>query len=109
MVSNAFDISRARCGRQRNRASFEAMLGLLSLHDTALHAVVEIVHKIDLRDALYQPPEVPRGDAPLHGRLLADYTDTELESHGVAQLEGLYDALKGRTTWAVASNGHGAT
>jgi hypothetical protein len=93
----AFDMRDATFGHQGNRCSFEAMLAALSLDDPALRAMAEIVHEIDLQDGLSQRPEVSGVDAILKGWLLADYTDAELESHGVALYEGLYRALKERT------------
>jgi hypothetical protein len=93
----AFDMREARFGHRGNHCSFETMLDSLSLDDPAPRVVAEIVHEIDLRDDLYQRAEVAGVDAILQGWLLADYTDAELESHGVALFAGLYDALKERT------------
>jgi hypothetical protein len=93
----AFDMRDATFGHRGNRCSFETMLAALSLDDPALRGMAEIVHEIDLQDGLSQRPEVPGIDAILEGWLLADYTDAELESHGVALFEGLYRALKERT------------
>jgi hypothetical protein len=89
-----FDMRDATFGHRGNRCSFETMLAELSLDDPALRAMAEIVHEIDLQDGLYQPPEVPGVDAILKGWLIADYTDAELEAHGTALFEGLYDTLK---------------
>lgn len=93
----AFDMRDARFGHQGNHCSFETMLGALSLDDPTLRAVAEIVHEIDLRDDLCQRPEAPGVDAVLQGWLLAEYTDAELEAHGIALFEGLYNALMTRT------------
>jgi hypothetical protein len=93
----AFDMREARFGHQGNCCSFETMLAALSLDDPALRAIAEIVHEIDLRDDLYQRPEVPGVDAILRGWLLADCTDGELESNGVALFAGLYESLKENT------------
>lgn len=93
----AFDMRDATFGHRSNLCSFETMLAALSLDDPALRGLAEIVHEIDLQDGLSQRPEVPGVDGILKGWLLADYTDAELESHGVALYEGLYRALKERT------------
>lgn len=90
----AFDMRDARFGHQGKHCSFETMVAALALDDPVLRAMGEIVHEIDLRDGLYQRPEVPGIDAILHGWLLADFSDAERESHGVALFEGLYDSLK---------------
>lgn len=90
-----FDMRGARFGHQGNRCSFETMLAALSLDDSALRLVGEIVHEIDLRDDLYQRPEVPGVDAILKGWLTSEYADPELESHGVALFDGLYGGLTG--------------
>jgi len=92
-----FDMRDATFGHRGNRCSFETMLEALSLDDPALRSMAEIVHEIDLQDGLSQRPEVPGVDAILKGWLLADYSDAELESHGVALYEGLYRAFKERT------------
>jgi hypothetical protein len=89
-----FDMRDATFGHQGTRCSFETMLAALSLDDPALRGMAEIVHEIDLQDGLSQRPEVPGIDAILKGWLLADYTDAELEAHGIALYEGLYDTLK---------------
>lgn len=93
----SFDMRDATFGHQGSRCSFEKMLGALSLGDPPLRAMAEIVHEIDLQDGLYQRPELPGVEAILQGWLFADYTDAELESHGVALYEGLYRALAERT------------
>jgi hypothetical protein len=89
-----FDMRDATFGHQGNRCSFETMLAALSLNDPALCGMADVVHEIDLRDGLYQRPEVPGVEAILKGWLLADYSDAELEGHGIALFEGLYRALK---------------
>jgi hypothetical protein len=93
----SFDMREATFGHRGNHCSFETMLEALSLDDPALRSIAEIVHEIDLQDGQYQRPEVAGVDAILKGWLLADYTDAELESHGVALYEGLYRALAERT------------
>jgi hypothetical protein len=92
-----FDMRDATFGHQGHRCSFETMLAALSLEEPALRAMAEVVHEIDLQDGLYPRPEVPGIDAILKGWLLADYTDTELEAHGIALFEGLYSSLKEST------------
>lgn len=104
----AFDMREARFGHQGNCCSFETMLATLLLDDPVLRVIAEIVHEIDLRDDLYQRPEVPGIDAILRGWLLADCTDGDLESRGVALFAGLYESLKedtARPTEAVPSEG----
>lgn len=89
----AFDMSDGEFGHQGNLCTFETMLLKLGLKDTGLQAMAEIVHEIDLRDGKYTRPGTEGVDRILHGWLRANFSDAELESHGVALFEGLYQAV----------------
>lgn len=89
----AFDMRDGEFGHRGNLCTFETMLSAFSLDDPALHAMAEIIHQIDLRDGRYECPEATGVDTILRGWLLAQFSDAELETHGVALFEGLYTAL----------------
>lgn len=89
----AFDMSDGEFGHQGNLCTFETMLRMFGLKDPGLKAMAEIVHEIDLRDGKYTRPAVEGVDRILHGWLRANFSNEELEAHGVALFEGLYQAL----------------
>jgi hypothetical protein len=73
--------------------TFETLLTAFSLHEAALWKLAEIVHEIDLRDGCYTHSEIVCIDLILKGWLLTGLTDQELELHGIALFEGLFQAL----------------
>jgi len=52
-----FDMFEAEYTHEGDRCTFETLLARFDLADPALHAVAEIVHDIDLKDAKYGRPE----------------------------------------------------
>lgn len=91
----SFDLPGADFGHSGNLCTFETLLGAFGLDDPALRALAAIVHEIDLRDGLTSPPEAAGIDGILRGWLAAGWPDEELERHGIALFEGLYQSLKG--------------
>lgn len=89
----AFDMSDGEFGHSGNLCTIETMLHKFGLNDPGLLAVAKIVHEIDLRDGKYNRPAVEGVDRILHGWLRANFSDAELEAHGVALFEGLYQSL----------------
>ena len=63
------------------------------LNEKGLKQIGEIIHEIDLRDGVYWHPELPGIDLILKGWRQTEMTDQELESHGIALFEGLYQSL----------------
>lgn len=90
-----FDLPGADFGHSGNLCTFETMLAAFRLDDPALRALAAIVHEIDLRDGLASPPEAAGIDGILRGWLAAGWPDEELERHGTALFEGLYQSLQG--------------
>lgn len=89
----AFDMSDAHFGHQGQLCTFETMIRAFQLAEPRLQLIAEIVHEIDLRDEQYTHPELAGVDAILKGWLLTNFSDTELEAHGIALFEGIYAAL----------------
>lgn len=73
--------------------TFETLLTAFDLHDAALWKMAEIIHEIDLRDGFYTHPEIISIDLVLKGWLLTGLSDQDLELHGIALFEGLFQAL----------------
>ncbi len=88
-----FDMNEGEFGHQGNLCTFETILIKFGLEDASLRAMAEIIHEIDLRDGKYSRPATEGVDRILHGWLRANFSDAELEAHGVALFEGLYQAL----------------
>lgn len=91
----SFDLPGADFGHTGNRCTFETMLAAFGLDDPALRALAAIVHEIDLHDGLSSPPEAAGIDGILRGWLAAGWPDEELERHGIALFEGVYQSLRG--------------
>jgi hypothetical protein len=85
-----FDMEGALFGHQGNLCTFEVMLRAFGLTDPTLQVIAEIVHEIDLRDAIYTRPQTTGIDAVLNGWLRSDLSDNERETHGIALFEGVY-------------------
>ncbi|MBL0184906.1 MAG: chromate resistance protein [Candidatus Obscuribacter sp.] len=92
----AFDMKEGGAfGHVGNFCTFETMLVAFDLDSSALRTVSEIIHEIDLRDSRYLHPETAGIDAILSGWLLKDFSDAELEMHGLALFDGVYaDVLR---------------
>jgi hypothetical protein len=89
----AFEMKKAQFEHCGNLCTFEVMVKAFDLEDSGMQVIGEIVHEIDLRDGLFARPETVGVEALLQGWLLANLSDTELESRGVALFEGLYTAF----------------
>ena len=88
-----FDMKGALFGHRGNLCTFETMAAMFHLNDSALQAVAEIIHEIDLRDGRYFRPETEGVARILRGWIEAGFSDKKLESHGIALFEGLYTAF----------------
>lgn len=87
-----FDMSAGEFQHQGNLCTFEVMTRTFGLNDGGLQTLGEIVHELDLRDGLYLHPQTAGVEALLQGWLLAEFSDGQLEAHGIALFEGLYVA-----------------
>lgn len=89
----SFDMRDAEFGHTGNLCTFETLLAAFRLDDPGLRALAAIVHEIDLRDGPASP-EAAGIDAVLRGWAEAGWPDAELERHGTALFEGLYQAVR---------------
>jgi hypothetical protein len=88
----AFDMEGGKFGHRGNLCTFETMMNAFGLSEPAVRAMSQVIHEIDLRDGKYaSQPAVEGIDFVLKGWLLADLSDAELETRGVALFEGLYN------------------
>lgn len=85
-------------GHVGNFCTFETMMLAFDLTEPGLQTIAEIVHEIDLRDSRYLHPETAGVDSILKGWLLHDFSDEQLESHGLTLFDGLHaDILRKET------------
>ncbi|PSF36317.1 hypothetical protein C7H19_13740 [Aphanothece hegewaldii CCALA 016] len=89
----AFDMKEAEFSHQGNLCSFETMLLRFGLEDSALQSIAMMVHELDLKDGIYLSPEAMGVETIVRGWLLANLSDTELETRGYQLFEGLYLAF----------------
>jgi hypothetical protein len=92
----AFDMKGVAFGHQGNLCSFETMIHAFNFKDARLQTMGEIIHAIDLKDGHYVYPEAEGITAILNGWRLTDFSDSQLESHGISLFEGLYQSLSRR-------------
>ncbi len=64
------------------------------LQDAALHAIAEIVHDIDLKDAKFDRPEAPGIDCLVAGIAMAHKEDGARLERGAAVFEDLHAYFK---------------
>ncbi|MBD1915866.1 chromate resistance protein [Phormidium sp. FACHB-322] len=88
-----FDMHQGDFQHQGNLCTFEVMAKTFNLDDARVQTIGEIVHEIDLRDGIYLHPQIVGVEALLRGWRVAGFSDSALETHGIALFEGLYAAL----------------
>jgi hypothetical protein len=91
----AFDMPGATFSHQGELCSLEVIVRTFGLEESALQAIAEIVHEIDLRDGVYAHPETSGIDALLRGWQLAGLSDDEMEARGLTLFDGLYTTFSG--------------
>jgi hypothetical protein len=86
----SFDFDEGAFTHVGNLCTFEVMIQAFGLNQKGLAKLAEIVHDIDLQDGRYVHAEASGIDALLHGWLLLDLSDAELEVRGLSLFESLY-------------------
>jgi len=85
-----FDMFDAEFTHDGDLCSFEVMLRDFGLDDPALHAVAEVVHDVDLKDAKFDREETRGVDHLIAGLAWANAGDEERLAQGSAVFDGLY-------------------
>jgi hypothetical protein len=93
----AFDMNDADFSHHGDLCTFETMIRAFQIEAKGIQTLAEIVHEIDLRDERFIHPEAIGVDAILHGWLLENLTDAELEQRGLALFDGLFQIISART------------
>jgi hypothetical protein len=76
------------------RCTFEVLLERFQLRDSALSALSEMVHDLDLEDARFGRPETSGLGRMIVGIALASSEDLVRLAQGATVLEGLYQSFR---------------
>ena len=77
-----------------DRCTFEVLQAAAGIEDTALDAIAQIVHDIDLKDAKFGREEVGGIKTLIAGLVMAHKDDVERIAHGAAILDDLYKFIR---------------
>ncbi|MGA8195720.1 MAG: chromate resistance protein ChrB domain-containing protein [Acetobacteraceae bacterium] len=91
-----FDMFEAEFTHEGDRCTFEVLLARLDLNDTALTAIAEIVHDIDLKDTRYGRAETDGIAHLITGLCLTNKDDAQRLVRGAAVLDDLYEYFRKR-------------
>jgi hypothetical protein len=89
-----FDMADAELTHRGDRCSFEVLLGEAGLRDSALQAIAEIVHDLDLKDGKYNRPEVEGVRHMIAGITLGSEDDATRVASGTDLFDNLYRSLQ---------------
>lgn len=89
-----FDMAEAEFTHEGGRCTFEVLLERFQLRDSALTALSEMVHDLDLEDGRFGRPETSGLGRMIIGIALASSDDQVRLSHGATVLEGLYQSFR---------------
>jgi hypothetical protein len=92
-----FDMYQAEYTHEGDRCTFETLLARFALTEPALHALGEIVHDIDCKDAKFDRPEAAGVESILRGLVSAHSADAARIVQGSSIFEALYAQLGGAT------------
>ena len=90
-----FDMYQAEYTHEGDRCTFETLLARFGIDDPALHALGEIVHDIDCKDARFERPEAAGVESILAGLARAEPDDATRVAQGAAIMEALFAQLGG--------------
>ena len=89
-----FDMAGAEFTHDGGRCTFEVLLDRFQLRDSALVALGEMVHDLDLEDARYGRSETSGLGRMIVGIALASPSDEVRLAQGATVLEGLYQSFR---------------
>lgn len=91
-----FDMFEAEFTHEGDLCTFEVLVQRFGLEEPALHAIAEIVHDIDVKDAKYGREEAPGVGQLVAGIAAAHASDEDRLARGSALFDDLYAAQAGR-------------
>lgn len=89
-----FDMFEAEYTHEGDHCTFEVLVKRFHLDDPALHALAEIVHDIDLKDAKFERPEAAGIDRVVAGIAMAHREDGARLERGAAIFDDLYEYFR---------------
>jgi hypothetical protein len=89
-----FDMFEAEFTHEGDKCTFEVLLERAGLKDTALRAIAEIIHDIDLKDDKFGRTEVAGIRTLVEGISIATEDDSERIARGTEVFNSLYDYFK---------------
>jgi hypothetical protein len=88
-----FDMFEAEFTHEGDRCTFEVLLQRFGIGDPALHAIAEIIHDIDLKDAKFGRPERPGVERLVDGLAISEKGDEERLARGSALFGDLHGSF----------------
>lgn len=85
-----FDMFDAEFTHDGDQCTFEVLVRRLRLNDRALHAIAEVVHDIDLKDAKFDRPETPGLAVLIASMAMAHHDDAARIERASQALDDLY-------------------
>lgn len=89
-----FDMYDAEFTHDGDLCTFEVMLRAFALKDPALHALAEVIHDIDLKDAKFKRPETAGVDHLIAGIAMANDDDDMRLSASAPVWDGFYEYFR---------------
>lgn len=89
-----FDMFEGEFTHEGDWCSFETLIHRLGLEDPALHALAEVIHDVDLKDAKFKRPEASGFDRAILGVALLHPKDEDRLAAGSGVLEAFYAAFQ---------------
>jgi len=89
-----FDMFEGEFTHEGDWCSFETLLHRLGLEDPGLHALGEVIHDVDLKDAKFKRPEAAGFDRAILGVARLHAKDEERLAAGSAVLDAFYAAFQ---------------
>lgn len=86
----SFDMFGGTFTHEGSRCTFETLVARFGIDDAAVSRLAEIVHDVDLKDAMYGAAEAPTVAATIEGLQLACADDHALLEQGIGLFEALY-------------------
>jgi hypothetical protein len=86
----SFDMFGGEFTHEGPHCTFETLCARFAIDDPAVTRLAELVHDIDLKDALFGAPEVPTVSAAIEGLQLSRADDHTLLEQGMSLFEALY-------------------
>ncbi|WP_457300768.1 chromate resistance protein ChrB domain-containing protein [Phyllobacterium sp. P5_D12] len=89
-----FDMFEGEITHEGDRCSFEVMLSRAGITDTALQAIAEIVHDIDLKDGKFGREEAPGIASLIAGIAMTNEDDPQRIEQGTPLFDNLYQYFR---------------